>query len=90
MRWHLSRDRQLLVRSWDGESVVYDCAAGDTHLLGVEAAAAFAQLQQGPCEQRAQDVANENSEQGEQGICGGLDAAIVARLVELGLVESAA
>jgi PqqD family protein of HPr-rel-A system len=50
MRWRLARDRQLLVRSWDGESVVYDCAGGDTHLLGANAANVFARLQQGPCE----------------------------------------
>lgn len=50
MVWRLARDRQLLVRSWDGECVVYDCAGGDTHLLGARAARVFARLQQGPCE----------------------------------------
>jgi PqqD family protein of HPr-rel-A system len=50
MRWRLARDRQLLVRSWDGDSVVYDCAGGDTHLLGAPLARVFARVQQGPCE----------------------------------------
>jgi PqqD family protein of HPr-rel-A system len=61
MQWRLARDRQLLVRSWDGDTVVYDCAAGDTHLLGAAAAAVLAQLQGGPCAQGAldQDVAAE-------------------------------
>ncbi len=57
MRWHLARGRQLLVRSWEGESVVYDCAAGDTHLLGTQAAAVLARLQAGPCPQGELDPA---------------------------------
>jgi PqqD family protein of HPr-rel-A system len=57
MQWRLASSRQLLVRSWDGECVVYDCAAGDTHLLGADAAAVLMQLQDGPCAQGALDQA---------------------------------
>ncbi len=84
MPWRLASSRQLLVRSWEGESVVYDCAAGDTHLLGTAAAAVLAQLQGGPYAQDAHGA------QGAQRAPSAPDAGILAGLAALGLIEPAA
>ena len=41
-RWRAVQGHELLVRTWDGDRVVYHCGSGDTHLLN---AFAFQALQ---------------------------------------------
>jgi PqqD family protein of HPr-rel-A system len=40
--------REVLVRDWDGRSVIYDCASGDTLFLDDLPSTVFAWLRQGP------------------------------------------
>jgi PqqD family protein of HPr-rel-A system len=44
--WRLASE-DLLTRSWDGQTVVYDCYAGDTHCLDRVASAVLAAVMQG-------------------------------------------
>lgn len=46
--WCVSSAREFVVRKWDDELVVYDCATGDTHLLDAIASQLFACLQRTP------------------------------------------
>jgi PqqD family protein of HPr-rel-A system len=90
MQWRLAQDRALLSRSWDGQCVVYDSGAGDTHLLDGPAALLFEQLASGP-----QDLATlaacllpaNATGRGRRGQR--VASAFLVELAKLGLVESA-
>jgi PqqD family protein of HPr-rel-A system len=43
MRWRSAPD-PLLVREWDGQSIIYNCTSGDTHCLDRTAHAVFSCL----------------------------------------------
>ena len=49
-KWQVVAENKLLFRSWDDESVVYNGATGDTHLLGMIAAQVILKLQQTPAD----------------------------------------
>jgi PqqD family protein of HPr-rel-A system len=91
MNWQLAHDRRFLLRQWGGQCVLYDCGAGDTHLLGKAAALIVARLQDGPCAQAA--LANcllPGLDDSEERLAWRQAADIVAELAALGLVESTA
>ena len=51
--WRVSPDRELLIRQWSKELVVYDCRTGDTHLLEELASQVFLLLKHQPASSEA-------------------------------------
>ncbi len=91
MIWQLAHDRPFLLRQWGDECVVYDCGAGDTHMLGMAAALILSKLQDGPCGQAV--LANcllPGFDDCEERMAWRQAETIMAELAALGLVESTA
>ncbi len=87
--WRLPAGAQLLWRSWDNESVVYNVASQQTHLLDAFSAAALREIEAAP--KTAEQLRGRLGEalDADHGELAARLAEICARFVELGLAEPA-
>lgn len=87
-QWKVGRGRELVWRSWDDESVVFDSLSGDTHVLDAVTAQALAYLEKHTAgvAQLASHVAAELGCQADETLNRHLEAAL-AQFVEMGLIE---
>ncbi len=75
--WRITPGQALRRREWQGEYVLYNDISGDTHLLGADAVELLLALQQAPTPESAL-------------VDGAEDAALLAQLQALSLIEPAA
>lgn len=86
--WTLHRRSSLALRTWAGETVVYDSLPGSTHLLDPVSSAVvgFLRAQDGSASDIARAMSNEFEADAEEDVLGAVQAAL-AKLRDAGLIQ---